>query len=205
MFRRGGGFLINNWEMQLINKAIVVDADGHIMESSDLWEKNIEARFKDRALRIRKGDNGLEYLEIDGKKSKIMNEGVFGGYSSFGASLEDRENIWLKPGGIDYEEARFPAAKDPDERIKWLDDNQIGATVFYPSMGISWQAECQDPQLSAAYCCVYNDWLSDFCSRHRNRLIPVAQVPLIDLNEGVKEIKRVAKQGMKGCMYLHQL
>ena len=181
-----------------MNKSIVVDADGHIMEPSDLWEKNIEARFKDRALRIRKDDNGLEYMEIDGKKSKIMNEGVFGGYSGFGASLEDRENIWLKPGGIDYEDARFPAAKDPDERIKWLDDNQIDATVIYPSMGISWQTECQDPQLSAAYCRVYNDWLSNFCSRHRNRLIPVAQVPLIDINEGVKEIKRAAKLDMKG-------
>jgi hypothetical protein len=53
----------------------VVDADGHIMEPSDLWEKNIEPRYRDRALRIRKDEQGLEYMEIDGRKSKIMNGG----------------------------------------------------------------------------------------------------------------------------------
>ena len=74
----------------------VVDADGHIMEPSDLWEKNIEPRYRDRALRIRKDEQGLEYMEIDGRKSKIMNGGSFGGYSGIGATLEEREAIWFK-------------------------------------------------------------------------------------------------------------
>ena len=150
----------------------VVDADGHIMEPSDLWEKNIEPRYRERALRIRKDEDGLEYMEIDGRKSKIMNGGSFGGYSGIGATLEEREAIWFKSGGIEYENARFPAAKDPDERIKWMDEKGIDASVLYPSMGISWQTECRDPELAAAYCRVYNDWLADFC-----RAIPTDSSP----------------------------
>ena len=176
----------------------VVDADGHIMEPSDLWEKNLEAKYRDRALRICRDEDGLEYMEIDGKKSKIMNGGTFGGYSGIGASLEERQNIWFKSGGIDYEDARFPAAKDPHERIKWLDEHGIDACLIYPSMGISWQTECGDPALAAAYCRVYNDWLVAFCSPYPDRLHAIAQISLMDVEQGVREIKRVAKLGMRG-------
>src|SRR5262249_39139767 len=32
---------------------LVVDADGHVCEPPDLWERNLPARFRDRALRLR--------------------------------------------------------------------------------------------------------------------------------------------------------
>ena len=41
-----------------------VDADGHILEPPDLWETYIDPQFRDRALRIRTDENGLEELEI---------------------------------------------------------------------------------------------------------------------------------------------
>ena len=175
----------------------VVDADGHIMEPSDLWEKNLEPKFKSRALRIRKDEDGLEYMEIDGNKSKIMQGGTFGGYSGIGATAEEREQIWFKSGGIDYEDARFPGAKDPHERIKWMDERGIDVSILYPSMGISWQTECSDPKLAAAYCRVYNDWLADFCSAYSDRLVAVAQVSLMNVEGAVDEIRRVAKLGMR--------
>ena len=44
-----------------------IDADGHILEPPDLWEKYLEPKYRDRALRIRKNNKGLEYMELDGK------------------------------------------------------------------------------------------------------------------------------------------
>ena len=41
-----------------------VDADGHILEPPDLWEKYLEPKYRDRALRIVVDENGLEELEI---------------------------------------------------------------------------------------------------------------------------------------------
>jgi uncharacterized protein len=41
----------------------VVDGDGHVLEAPDLWEKYLEVKYRDRAVRIRKDDTGLEYLE----------------------------------------------------------------------------------------------------------------------------------------------
>src|SRR5205807_6009373 len=43
----------------------VVDADGHILEPLDLWDRYIDPKFRDRAPRIVKGDNGKERLVIE--------------------------------------------------------------------------------------------------------------------------------------------
>ena len=37
---------------------MIIDCDGHILEPPDLWEKNLEARYRSRAIRIRVGDDG---------------------------------------------------------------------------------------------------------------------------------------------------
>jgi len=176
----------------------VVDVDGHIMEPADLWEKNLEAKYKDRALRIRKDEDGLEYLEIDGQKSEIFKGGTLASFGAAGASPEELQEKWFKPGGVDWEDGRPPGAKDPHARIKWMDECGIDVGFLYPSIGLSLDSETDDPELLAAYCRVYNDWLTDFCKPYPNRLIPVAHIPLMNIEDGVIELKRAAKLGMKG-------
>ncbi len=44
----------------------VIDADGHVLETPDLWERYLEPRYRSRAMRIRVGSEGQEYLEIHG-------------------------------------------------------------------------------------------------------------------------------------------
>ena len=41
-----------------------VDADGHILEPPDLWETYIEPKYRDRALRLVRDENGLEEADI---------------------------------------------------------------------------------------------------------------------------------------------
>jgi len=43
-----------------------VDADGHVLEPPDLWDRLLEPRFRDRPMGIRRDAEGLEYLEIAG-------------------------------------------------------------------------------------------------------------------------------------------
>ena len=176
----------------------VVDVDGHIMEPADLWEKNLEVKYKDRALRIRKDEDGLEYLEIDGQKSEIFKGGTLASFGAAGASYEELREKWFKPGVVDWEDGRPPGAKDPHARIKWMDEQGIDVCLLYPTIGLTLDTECRDSKLLAAYCRVYNDWLVDFCKPYPDRLISIAHIPLLDIEEGVIELKRVAKLGMKG-------
>ena len=43
----------------------VIDADGHILEPLDLWDKYIDPKFRDRAPRIVKQENGKERLIME--------------------------------------------------------------------------------------------------------------------------------------------
>src|ERR1700736_4779398 len=52
-----------------------VDADGHILEPPDLWETYLEPEYRDRALRIVRDGDGLEELEIAGKRSQMSRRG----------------------------------------------------------------------------------------------------------------------------------
>ncbi|TVR28501.1 MAG: hypothetical protein EA389_00375 [Ilumatobacter sp.] len=52
-----------------------IDADGHVIEPPDLWERYIDPEYRDRALRIVTDENGLEELEIDGERSTMSRNG----------------------------------------------------------------------------------------------------------------------------------
>src|SRR5262249_40152954 len=58
--------LLVYWRETLMTRAYnVVDADGHILEPLDLWDKYMEPRFRDRAPRIVKEADGRERLVIE--------------------------------------------------------------------------------------------------------------------------------------------
>ena len=176
----------------------VVDADGHIMEPSSLWLENLEPKFRDKAMRITKGEDELEYLEIEGKKSKVLNGGLLGNLGALDEAVMDRAKDGFRPGVMDYEECRVPAAYDPHARVKWNEEHGIDVSIIFPSIGLNWQSECHDAALSAAHCRVYNDWIAEFCRPYPDKLVAAASISLKDVNEGVKEVKRAAKLGIKG-------
>ena len=171
-----------------------IDADGHIMEPPDLWENYLEPKYRSRALRLKKDDKGIEYLEIDGK----MSTAIYGSIAQFAGQGRPEFNAQANQGKLSYTESILPSAVDPHERIKVMDADGIDIAFLYPSLGISWEQECDDPKLTAAYCRAYNNWLFDFCAPYPDRLKPIAHISLLDIDEAVKEARRVAKLGAMG-------
>jgi len=66
-FAKGGDSVMKNERFPYPG---AIDADGHILEPPDTWEKYIDPQYRDRAIRIIKGRDGLEILEIGGGASK---------------------------------------------------------------------------------------------------------------------------------------
>ena len=54
-----------------MNKSPIIDVDGHILEPSDLWVKNIEPEYRDRAMHMGVGEDGLEQWQSDGEGDGI--------------------------------------------------------------------------------------------------------------------------------------
>jgi hypothetical protein len=86
-----------------MGKSPVVDADGHILEPPDTWERYLEPKYRDRAIRIGTDQNGLEYVEIDRAVSKVFHGGGLGG---FGGAYQDLGELYSDPKLPYWEVAR---------------------------------------------------------------------------------------------------
>jgi predicted TIM-barrel fold metal-dependent hydrolase len=173
-----------------------VDADGHILEPPDLWERYLEPRYRDRAIRIRKDERGSEYMEIAGKPSKLVRNGMppqLAAMDRVGGIAYERERT-----GLDYVDLAPLGAMDAEERLQRLDLENIKCSFLYPTLGVLWVAECDDEELTQAYLRAYNRWIVDFCSDSGGRLIPIAQLSLGDPEAAEAELRRAAKEGAKG-------
>src|SRR5262249_10173588 len=132
----------------------VVDADGHILEPLDLWEKYIDPEFRERRPRFVIDENGKERLSVEGKM--LGNPRGIGSLGSVGV----RQGI-VKPNTLKYAEGRR-GGFDPHARIVDMDADGIDAAFLYPSLGL-FAGAVEDPGLAAAMCRAYNRWLADYC------------------------------------------
>ncbi|HUC33078.1 MAG TPA: amidohydrolase family protein [Ilumatobacteraceae bacterium] len=171
-----------------------VDADGHILEPPTLWEEYIDPKFRDRALRFQIDENGLEELEIGGQPSKMSRMGFPSTLGAMGAPdlpamQKDPERTYLR-------EAPF-GSMHPRERVEVLNAEHIDIAILYTTVGLLWEAEVEDPELSQAYTKAYNRWICEFCA-DEPRLIPTAHLSLTDPAAAAKEFERAVGEGAVG-------
>ena len=172
----------------------VIDADGHLLEPADLWQKYIEPKYRDRAIRMDKDPDGMEIMIIDGRRSEVSR-----GIGPTGAGIGQPFEEIFKPGKFSYFDGP-KGAYDAHARLKTMDEEGIDVAVVFPTLELLWEAEVKDVQLASAYCRAYNNWVKDWCSADPKRLTPVAHIPLLSIDEGIKEVKRIAKLGFTGAL-----
>lgn len=174
-----------------------VDADGHILEPLDLWQNYIDPKFRDRALRVEKdADDGLEYLVVDGKRPFLSGKGMVSTLGAMGA--QDLRAIQFDPAK-DYESVRPYGTLDPKERLQVLDAENMKAAVIYTTVGLLWESDMTDTELTQAHCTAYNRWVTEFCAGGEGRLIASAHVSLSDPVAAAAELRRAVNAGARGC------
>lgn len=172
----------------------IIDADGHILEPLDAWEKYIDPAYRDRALRIRRHD-GREVLELDGKPSRFFDIRTLTGLGAMGKSSQEIAELMEQsyPGNAPF------GSMDPKERVALLDQEGIAKAILYPSLGLTWECELEDAELSLAYAQAYNRWLCDFCADSDGRLIAIAHISLADPVRAAVELERSVRAGARGA------
>jgi uncharacterized protein len=169
----------------------VVDADGHILEPLDLWDKYIDPGFRDRAPRIVTGENGKQCLVMDEHVVGNNQRGI-GGIGGVGA----RQGV-VAADAMEYQDGK-PGGFDPHKRIPDMDADGIDAAFLYPSLGL-FSGAIHDPQLAAATCRAYNRWLADYCKPYPDRLFGVAMLPMQEVELAIAEMRFAKKElGFKG-------
>src|SRR5262245_16532589 len=176
-----------------------IDADGHILEPPDLWEKYIDPQYRDRAIRIRKNAEGLEVIEVGGAPAKYFKPGQL---AQSGAMGKRGKDILPSPEKTYVNQAPF-GSMDPKERLARMDQEGLEKALVYPSLGLLWEAEdIDDFALQAAYARAYNHWVVDFCANSNGRLVPIAHISFGDPAEAARELERSVKAGCRGAFFV---
>jgi predicted TIM-barrel fold metal-dependent hydrolase len=179
----------------------VNDADNHYYEPDDAWTRHIAPEFRDRSITIRRGDDGL------------VGRPYFGGQPLY---YLERTSIDLigRPGAVaDNKDGRYEPLAEADlirpgevpwfvdraARLAWMDEQNINAVLLWPSVGLTVEHQMRsDPPACLANLHSFNRWLDeDWGFRHRDRILAVPWLSLIDLDAAIAELDDVIARGAK--------
>jgi predicted TIM-barrel fold metal-dependent hydrolase len=171
----------------------VFDADSHVVEAVDLWERYLDREYRTLGKHALWREHGIHdaYLKINGRIFRdSMNPNI------------PRHAIW-RPGmtweavGELDADVRHPAvegASDAKARLADMDAMGVDQAFLYPT----WFGEgfhlVEDPDVAWALARAYNDWIADFCAVAPERLFAAAMVPLQNMDFSVAELDRIASR-----------
>ena len=149
----------------------IIDADGHVMELDEQLREHIGPPYRD--LEWHRSYSFWPGLTMDGYLRSLRKPGGWAG------------------GGTG------PSAHD---WIDFLDKNRIELTVLYPTQGLT-HAAIHDRDWAVTLARAYNDWLHHRFMQASPRLVGVALLPVQDIPEAVRELRRcVDELGMVGAV-----
>lgn len=97
------------------------------------------------------------------------------------------------------ESAAHPGGNDPRARIEEMAVDGVSAEVLYPTVQMD-QFGMTDAALQEACFRAYNDWLIEYCSFSPERLYGIAAISVFNVENGIREMERCKKAGMRGVM-----
>jgi predicted TIM-barrel fold metal-dependent hydrolase len=157
----------------------IIDADSHVLEPNDMWEKYLEPAFK--------GHAPSQALKVGGEEISYK----------YSAQLLDevaKQLMRTHPMSVIN---RF----DSESQVRVMKQMGIDVSFLYPSIGLWLLAiDTMPPKLSGAFTRAYNHWLRDFCSYDSQILKGVGAINLHAPEEMVPELHRVAEFGWKAVV-----
>jgi predicted TIM-barrel fold metal-dependent hydrolase len=168
----------------------LIDCDAHVNEPPDLWLDRLPSRFRDRAPRVERFDEGDAWV-LEGVDAPIN----FGLNASAGMDPL-KMTPWCR-----WEDVR-EGGYDPAARIAEMDRDQVDAELLYPTPRLSHSIIAnRDRDFHVALVQAYNDWLSEFASHDTERFGGVFLVPNRGVDTALAEIERASQlPGMKGAL-----
>ncbi len=163
-------------------------ADSHVVEIEACYAE-IDRKFESLRPRAAEDQKYGAIMVVPGMDITIPT----GALSRAGLRFED----WGKPQPWSQ---IHPAAYEPKARLAIQDEEDVTGEVIYPSVGM---VLCLHKEVAYRKACfeAYNRWLVGFCSSDPKRLVGIAMAALPSPEEGVRELKEIARQGFRGVMF----
>jgi predicted TIM-barrel fold metal-dependent hydrolase len=180
-----------------------VDADGHYYEPYDAFTRHLESRYRDRAVHVIKGDDGLGRLYFGDRKMGMMKvtqtdyTGTPGSRAEFFQTGLDDGQGWRQTDVINAHD--HPPMMERSARLALMDEQGLEATLLFPSVGVAVEHEIHD-DVDALYANLraFNRWLEeDWGYGADGRIFAAPMISLLDVDAAVAETCRVLEAGAR--------
>ena len=178
----------------MFNGIKVIDADGHVMEPNDLYDRYLEAKYQP------------DLEELKREAARRPSKFFFGMFHQLNTG---------RPLGVPHPDkplvrgGRNPRAEKPDMRGGWdphirvkdMDREGIDVAVLFATIVSSFCA-LKTVDFEIAMIRAYHRWIADYCSAYPHRLKAVAVVPMRDPERAAAIIHEVARTPWAVGVYL---
>jgi predicted TIM-barrel fold metal-dependent hydrolase len=167
----------------------IVSVDDHLIEHPRVWQDRVPEKYRAAAPQIR---------EVDGKHLWHYDGQVYPTIGLNAVAGKPREEWGMDP--VRYEDM-IPGCYDPVARVKDMDVDGVQAALCFPSFpgfagGTFFRA--QDKELALLCVKAWNDfYIDEWCATAPDRYVPMAILPVWDIDETVKEAERTAAKGAR--------
>jgi predicted TIM-barrel fold metal-dependent hydrolase len=170
---------------------LIIDADSHITEPADVWTSRVPARYRDDVPTVIR-DGPADLWVLNGERLSPVGVTAPAGWPTFPPEYPPTY------GDV------HPGSYDAVARLRYLDEASIWAQVLYPNVG-GFGSEnflkIDDEHLKLLCVSAYNDFLLEWASADRRRLLPIVATPFWDIDETVREIERCVALGARGILF----
>jgi|SRR5690554_3836374 len=172
-----------------MNDMILLSVDDHVIEPPDMFDRHLPEKYKDKAPKmhsIKGGNDSWTYEDM--VLPNIALNAVVG---------RPAEEYGVEPAA--YSQIR-KGAYDIKDRIDDMNVNGVLSSICFPTFpefAGTLFVKSKDKEAAKAIVSAYNDWhIHEWAGGAPGRIIPIAILPLWDIDACVAEAKRVSKLGV---------
>jgi predicted TIM-barrel fold metal-dependent hydrolase len=164
--------------------SFVFSADGHAIEPTDLFDKNMPSSLLKHGLRTEKRGNML--LSLAGEAITMQR------------SLEAAPPR-LGPDGEPFGRPDRRGNREIEWRRKDMALDGVDGEIVFPSVGLT-NFRIEHPEAEYASAQIYNDWINGLLAGHLEIFVRCGVLPVRDFKNTVAEMERLARLGFTSAM-----
>jgi predicted TIM-barrel fold metal-dependent hydrolase len=168
----------------------IVDADAHIHEPPDVWQRRVPHALRQRAPTVTATPDGDVWLFDGGARRRPVGLMAAAGTSYLG----------FRPSGLRYADLR-PGFFEPRARLADMDADGIWAALLYPSVCEEGARMFGDERALQLACVrAYNTWQLEFVAGGARRLFGHAIMPATGVADATAELEWALAAAYRGVL-----
>ncbi len=180
----------------------IYDADNHYYEPDDCFTRHIEAKYRERSVRVDRANNGRMY--VGNERCQFFSVGVGDSVGPPGIMkefLRGTSDAGGSPSLSPINALQVPEFVDRAARRRKMDEQNVEACLMLPTAGVGVEPQLREPQhREVLYPTIraFNRWLEEDWGYGADGHIYGAPInSLLDRDEAIRELDRLLARGAR--------